>query len=174
MGHRRGASDTGLPTVQGPDYSDDVSTYCYSNRIPNGVRKPPLRQKERYIDEEEEYGSPSCEGDPFHDADFEIIRSSRPTSPWGSSRRPDVRKFRVKVHASEDTRYIIVGPTIEFEEFEARIREKFGFRLRLRIRMQDDGDMITMVDQEDLDLLMGSARENARRERSAMGKMEVR
>lgn len=67
----------------------------------------------------------------------------------------------------------MMEPTIEFREFESRIRDKFGFRTLLRIRMQDDGDMITMVDQEDLDLLMAGSREMARREGSEMGKMEV-
>ena len=84
-----------------------------------------------------------------------------------------MHRFRVKVHAAEDTRYIIVGTVTCFGEFEARIREKFGFRAGLRLRMQDDGDMISMVDQEDLDILFSGARESARREGSAMGKMEV-
>jgi hypothetical protein len=67
----------------------------------------------------------------------------------------------------------MIGPSIEFAEFENRIREKFGFRCPLKMKVQDDGDMITMVDQEDLDLLFTSAREVARREGSEMGKMEV-
>jgi hypothetical protein len=67
----------------------------------------------------------------------------------------------------------MIGPTLEYSEFEAKIREKFGFRSLLRIRMQDEGDMITMVDQEDLDLLLSSATEAARKEGSEMGKMEV-
>lgn len=62
---------------------------------------------------------------------------------------------------------------MQFAEFETRIREKFGFKCPLKMRVQDDGDMITMVDQEDLDLLLSSAREVARREGSEMGKMEV-
>jgi hypothetical protein len=78
------------------------------------------------------------------------------------------------VHAVEDTRYIIIGPTNSFSEFEGKIRDKFGFRCLLKIRMQDEGDMITMVDQEDLDLLFSSSREAAIREGSEMGKMEVR
>jgi hypothetical protein len=77
------------------------------------------------------------------------------------------------VHAPDDIRYIIIGPTIDFPEFESRIREKFGFQCPLKMKVQDDGDMITMVDQEDLDLLLSSAREVAQRERSEMGKMEV-
>lgn len=68
----------------------------------------------------------------------------------------------------------MIGPTVQFSEFETRIREKFGFKCPLKMRVQDDGDMITMVDQEDLDLLLSSAREVARREGSEMGKMEVR
>jgi hypothetical protein len=78
------------------------------------------------------------------------------------------------VHAPDDIRYIMIGPTVQFAEFETRIREKFGFKCPLKMRVQDDGDMITMVDQEDLDLLLTSAREVARREGSEMGKMEVR
>jgi hypothetical protein len=67
----------------------------------------------------------------------------------------------------------MIGPGVEFAEFENRVREKFGFRAPLRMKVQDDGDMITMVDQEDLDLLISSATEVARREGSEMGKMEV-
>lgn len=67
----------------------------------------------------------------------------------------------------------MIGPNIEFREFENRIREKFGFKCPLKMKVQDDGDMITMVDQEDLDLLVSSAKEVAKRERSEMGKIEV-
>ena len=67
----------------------------------------------------------------------------------------------------------MIGPKIEFAEFENRIREKFGFKCPLKMKVQDDGDMITMVDQEDLDLLVSSAKEVARREGSEMGKIEV-
>jgi hypothetical protein len=67
----------------------------------------------------------------------------------------------------------MIGPTIAFAEFETRIREKFGFKCPLKMKVQDDGDMITMVDQEDLDLLISSAKEVARREGSEMGKIEV-
>ncbi|RMJ21158.1 hypothetical protein PHISP_07973 [Aspergillus sp. HF37] len=193
MGHRRGISDTGYAGAGERAYEDEPHGMYNSARTmgmaaANGVRKP-VRQRERYIDEDEEYHChgqyPTGDDDPFHAStsatggDFEPFRTKRrtgsPTRETATARRdgPDVCKFRVKVHAPEDTRYIIVGPGIGFGEFEGRIREKFGFRLRLRIRMQDDGDMITMVDQEDLDLLVGAARENAGREGSGMGKMEI-
>lgn len=100
-------------------------------------------------------------------------RSPARYSRRANSRRPEVRRFRTKVHAPDDIRYIMIGPTVEFAEFEAKIREKFGFQCPLKMKVQDDGDMITMVDQEDLDLLLSSAREVARREGSEMGKMEV-
>ena len=82
-------------------------------------------------------------------------------------------KIRVKVHANDDTRYIMIGPTIEYGDLESRVREKFGIKSRLRIKMEDDGDMITMADQEDLEMLLGTVRNWARKEKNEMGKMEV-
>ncbi|KAL2872513.1 uncharacterized protein BJX67DRAFT_369160 [Aspergillus lucknowensis] len=180
-GHRRGASDTGFGTVPNGYPESAYASYgvygeARAMAIANGGR--PF-QHEGYIDEEEEYGSSPCDEDLAPEAGFEIMRTrqrarSRSRGPGrGYSRRPEVRKFRVKVHSSDDTRYIIIGPTIEFPEFEARIREKFGFQMQLKIKMHDEGDMITMVDQEDLDLLLMASREIARREASEMGKMEV-
>ena len=42
-----------------------------------------------------------------------------------------------------------------------------------KIKIKDDADMITMADQDDLDMAIESARSVARREKSDMGKMEV-
>jgi hypothetical protein len=67
----------------------------------------------------------------------------------------------------------MIEANIGYGEFEGRIREKFGFRGLLRIRMRDDNDMITMGDQEDLELLLSAARDEARRENQDMGKIEV-
>lgn len=182
-GHRRGLSDTAsAPVVEHMSPEEGYSNYNGFRPMANGIRRTPIRKREQFIDEEEEYCSPNYEGDPFHDTEFEMVGvpgMKRYTgSPLrdprrGSSRRPEVRKFRIKAHAAEDTRYIIVEPTIEYSEFERKIREKYGFRSPLKIKLRDDGDMITMVDQEDLDLLLSSARENAMREGSTMGKMEV-
>ncbi|KAL3467081.1 hypothetical protein BJX64DRAFT_283811 [Aspergillus heterothallicus] len=175
-GHRRAGSE-GLGFVPNgyPENAYGVYGEARAMALANGGR--PFHQ-EGYIDEEEEYGSSPCDEELAPYAGFEIMGAkqrtrSRSRGPArGYSRRPEVRKFRVKVHSSEDTRYIIIGPTIEFPEFEARIREKFGFQMQLKIKMQDEGDMITMVDQEDLDLLLMASREIARREGSEMGKME--
>lgn len=99
----------------------------------------------------------------------------RPNLPIRSSsrRRPDIRNVRVKVHANEDTRYMMFGSMVEYGDFEGKIREKFAIKSKLRIRMQDEGDMITMGDQDDLDMLLFSAKEAARKENTDMAKMEV-
>ncbi len=93
-----------------------------------------------------------------------------------TSRRPDVRKFRVKVHA-EDVRYIMIGGAVEFPDFVDRIRDKFGMRRPFKIKIKDedmpDGDMITMGDQDDLEMAMMSAKEAAKRQRQDIGKIEV-
>jgi len=82
----------------------------------------------------------------------------------------------VKVHA-EDVRYIMIGSAIEFPDLVDRIREKFGLRKRFKIKVRDEdmpnGDMITMGDQDDLDMVLMSVKAQAKRERLDMGKMEV-
>lgn len=89
-----------------------------------------------------------------------------------------MRKIRVKVHANDDTRYIMLNtPLIEYDDFESRVREKFGIRGKLRMLMRDfddePGQMITMADQDDLDVLLNHVKSTARKERNEMGKMEV-
>lgn len=145
-----------------------------------------------YIEEEDEdeegYVSDAYEGEDFmHDVgvDFEMVGgagalSTRHTrGPSGhqrtSSRRiVEVKKIRVKVHLGNDeTRYLMIGPAVTYDDFEAKVREKFGLRKKLRMRMQDDGDMITMADQDDLDMLVESAKSAARKEKQDMGKMDV-
>lgn len=146
----------------------------------------PRHQPQQYIDEQEEYASDGCDDEgegegpgTIDDGEFEMVGAAS-AGCHGQSRRAkhgrrrvEISKFRIKVHAAHDTRYIIVGPAVQLGEFEGRIRDKFGMASGLKIKMRDDGDMVTMVDQEDLDLLLMAAREVARREGSEMGKMEV-
>ena len=99
------------------------------------------------------------------------------------TRRPEMKKIRIKVHDKDDTRYIMMATSpnvsgksgIDFGDFEARVREKFLVKgvLKMKIKEDDSGDLITMGDQDDLDVLMHSVRQGCRRERSDMGKMEV-
>ncbi|KAL7918294.1 hypothetical protein ACQKWADRAFT_323904 [Trichoderma austrokoningii] len=135
-------------------------------------------RQQRYDDEDEgsdyDYGS-------FDEGEFEMVSSvrrgpgsvSRPSR--GASRRPEIRKIRVKVH-SDDVRYIMIGTSIEFSDFVDRIRDKFGLRRRFKIKMKDEDvpdDMITMGDQDDLDVAIQSAKSQAKRQRLDVGKMEV-
>ena len=136
------------------------------------------RQQPRYIEEEEE-GSDYDDGS-FDDAEFEMVSNNRRAqgSRSGSrapSRRPDVRKVKVKVHA-DDVRYIMVGTAIEFPDLVDRVREKFGLRRRFKIKMKDEDmpeDMITMGDQDDLEMALQSATSAAKRQRQEVGKLEV-
>lgn len=71
----------------------------------------------------------------------------------------------------------MIGPAIEFADLVDRVREKFGMRKRFKIKIRDDdgdaGDMITMADQDDLDMAIMAVKANARREKLDMGKMSV-
>jgi hypothetical protein len=139
------------------------------------------RAQPKYVEEGEE--ASDYDDGSFDENEFEMVSSRPPprsrtasTSGRGQSRRPEMRKIRVKVHA-EDVRYLMIGPAIEFADFVDRIREKFAIRKRFKITVRDDdlpnGDMITMGDQDDLDMAILTVKDNARRERLDMGKMEV-
>ncbi|KIX04233.1 uncharacterized protein Z518_07787 [Rhinocladiella mackenziei CBS 650.93] len=147
------------------DTVDDVYRMYASPR-----RRQRRQEQQAYINEEDEYIDEEEMSEDM--TGFEPVR--RPTSRSGrGSRRHDMRKIRVKCHFNEDTRYLMIGAVIDFGDFESKIREKFGIKEQLKIRMQDDGDMITMADQDDLEMLLSSVRNQARKERSEMGKMEV-
>lgn len=186
QGHRRNLSDTHT-TYSEPDYAqppgptDPYDPYTAQRNAAPSWSRGSRHQPPQFIEEEEEFFEDPCDAAKLNGG-FEIVGSGpsqrRTRSParysrHANPRRPEIHKFRTKVHAPDDTRYIMIGPTIEFAEFENRIREKFGFKCPLKMKVQDDGDMITMVDQEDLDLLISSAKEVARREGSEMGKIEV-
>lgn len=143
-----------------------------------GSRQQGRRQQPRYIEEDEE----GSDDGSFDEGDFEMIPNRRPGSSSvsgssrGQSRRPEARKVRIKVH-SEDVRYIMVGTAIEFPDLVDKIRDKFGLRRRFKLKVRDedapDSDMITMGDQDDLDMVMMGVKSAARKARQDIGKMEV-
>jgi hypothetical protein len=150
----------------------------------SGSRQPAFNGEPRFSN-----GSDVTVGDFYEEDEFAKVEAPyfdtvggapnsharRPNLPMRSSsrRKPDIRNVRVKIHAHEDTRYMMFGSMIEYGDFEGKIREKFGIKSKLKIRMQDEGDMITMGDQDDLDMLLSTAKEAARKENSEMAKMEV-
>jgi len=85
-----------------------------------------------------------------------------------------MRKIRIKVHAPEDTRYIMAGAAPVYAELVDQVKGKFGLKTDARLRIKDeDGDMVTVGDQDDLDLAVLVCKEAARAEGAEMGKMEV-
>jgi hypothetical protein len=153
------------------------------SRSSRSQRSAATRTRDRYIEEEDEDGS-DYDDVSFDEGEFEMVSNRRPGpgsvvsggSKRGYSRRDTLRTIRVKVHAAGDVRYIAVGPAVEFPDLADRIRDKFGLR-RFKIKVKDDdspdGDMITMGDQDDLDMVMVTVKQNARKQRSETGKMEV-
>ena len=90
------------------------------------------------------------------------------------SRRPlELKNMRVKVHSGDDTRYIMLSPEVQFLEFVDRVREKFGLKAAFKLKVRDEGDLITMGDGDDWDMAGRAVRKEARGEGVEMGKMEV-
>ena len=86
---------------------------------------------------------------------------------------PDLRKIRLKVHG-EDTRYVMTTPTTPYAELADQIRAKFSLKGAFKLKIRDEeGDSITMGDQDDWEMAVGMCRVAAARERGEMGKMEV-
>ncbi|KHO01161.1 NADPH oxidase regulator NoxR [Metarhizium album ARSEF 1941] len=146
----------------------------------SGDKHPSTRSRQlpRYMDEDD--GSDYDDGS-FDGPEFEIVtkngrRQGSRSDSRTSSRRPGIRKIRVKVHAG-DIRYIMIGTAIEFPDFVDRIKDKFGLRRRFKIKTQDedtsDGEMITIGDQDDLEMAVQSATNLAKRQRQDVPKLEI-
>lgn len=163
-------------------YPDDVydmysagSRGSRSTRSGNG-RRP---QQQRYMEDEDDDGS-DYDGNSIDEGDFEMMVPRRGTgsvagSTRGQSRMPEVRKVRVKVHA-DDVRYIMVGTAVEFADMVDKVRDKFGLRRRFKIKVRDEdspSEMITMGDQDDLDMVMMGVKSQARKQKLEVGKLEV-
>jgi hypothetical protein len=68
----------------------------------------------------------------------------------------------------------MVGPDVDFHDFVDRVREKFGLRVRFKLKVRDEGDLITMADSDDWDMAVQSVKREVANEGGEMGKMEVR
>jgi hypothetical protein len=134
---------------------------------------------QRPIEEDEEVS----DYDSFDEGEFEMVSNRRPGtsttgsgSTRGSSRRPGLRTVRIKVHG-EDVRLVTVGAAIEFPDLVDKIRDKFGLRQRFKLKVRDEdapqSDMITVGDQDDLEMIMSSVKAAARKKREETGKLDV-
>jgi hypothetical protein len=153
------------------DTVDDVyRMYAAPRRRPTQRRPDPdlyLNEEDEYIDDEAMSGEDMSGFEPVRRAPSRSGTTSR------GSKRPEMRKIRVKCHFNDDTRYLMIGAVIDFGDLESKIREKFAIKDQLKIKHLDDNDMITLADQDDLEMLLSEVRSKARKERSEMGKMEV-
>jgi hypothetical protein len=171
------------PRRRGSD--DDIDEYAdevydlYQSRRPNYARsRTGKTSRPMYIDEEDEDDYDVSDDD----LDFEMVSRSKsrrrsPVQRSNTTRRQQERnevgsKIRVKVHGS-DTRYVFIDQSKTMREFVQQIRDKFGMRSNFKVEIRDDGDMITMADQDDLDMAIQTARSMARKENAETAKMEV-
>lgn len=62
-----------------------------------------------------------------------------------------------------------------FESFVDRVREKFGLRARFKLKVRDEGDLITMGDADDWAMAVEAVRRELEGSEGGgeMGKMEV-
>ncbi|QUC23651.1 uncharacterized protein UV8b_07892 [Ustilaginoidea virens] len=155
--------------------NDDPADFYASRDARTSARS---RRQPRYADEDDEsdYDGGSLDG-----AEFEMVSNHRRgqgsrSEPRAPPRQPEIHKIRVKVHAG-DVRYVMIGTATEFPDFVDRIRDKFAVRRRFKIKIKDEdmpeGDMITVGDQDDLEMAMHSAINMAKRQRQDVAKMEV-
>lgn len=122
--------------------------------------------------------------------DFEMMEPApgRRNTTAGATRRPsravrngggggaadgDIRSVRVKMHYEDDTRYIMCGTNVDFEEFQDKVRDKLELRNRIRIKIKDEGDLITVGDADDWNMQVIMARKSAKRDGDDMARMEV-
>jgi hypothetical protein len=168
---RRGSDDDIIDDY----YEEDGYNQSRGSRGAYGRSKQSRRPA--YIEEEDE---DDYDGSDLDDAEFEMMSRSksrkrspaRSTRSGGSNRVAAGAKIRVKVHAG-DTRYVFINQETTMREFWQQIKEKFGVRNNFKVEIKDDGDMITMADQDDLDMAIDTAKSMARRENSDMPKLEV-
>lgn len=160
------------------DYDDDELYDLYrddrSRRAPSvaGSRRGSSRQQTRRREyDDDRYASDAYEGSSLDEGEFEMLDSRSRTS---SRRQPDIKKIKVKCHNGDDTRIIMITPSQDYREFMKRLKDKFGFRKDVKCKIKDeDGEMISLFDQEDLENAISTVKAAARKEKLDTGKMEV-
>ena len=69
---------------------------------------------------------------------------------------------------------MMLTPDVRFPDFVERVREKFGLSRDggWKVKVRDEGDLITVGDRDDWEMAVGSVKREARGEGVEMGKME--
>ena len=139
-----------------------------------------------YIEEEAETPFDLDPSPTINEDDFDMLSNPRYTmhsmlsassrGTTATARRPEVTKLRFKVHAG-DVRYIMTSVHVGFPELAEKVREKFMVQGRFKIKVKDedmpDGDMITVGDQDDLDMVIQTSKALARKQRVDTARVEV-
>lgn len=87
---------------------------------------------------------------------------------------PMVHRIRLKLHHGDETRYIVVPTTTTLTELMQQVTQKVEAKRRIRLRTRDeDNDLITIGDQEDLDVLISACKHLAETQAVETGKMEI-
>lgn len=90
------------------------------------------------------------------------------------ARGPRVQKITCKIYGLEDTRKIVLEPFLQVKDFQTRLAVKFQWTELPKLRVKDeDGEMILLEDQDDLDDACEMAILKAQRENKVVGSMEV-
>ena len=107
---------------------------------------------------------------------FEIVppKPSYPRHRSQSRRTPDLRSIRIKVHTDGEIRYVITSGSPTYEDVVEQMRAKFGYKGTAKLKIQDeDGDKVTLGDQDDLKMALLTCKAAAARDKSELGKMEM-
>ncbi|KAH9834329.1 Neutrophil cytosol factor 2 [Teratosphaeria destructans] len=169
------ASSTDLLEVQViEDPIEAYSQQSYRSQQATHRRTVSSAHKSQYLtitEEDEDDEVTSLSDEPLA---FEIIPPKGHQRQKSQSKRaPEIRKIRVKVHA-EDMRYVMTTPDVRFEALFEQIRQKFGLNGSFKLKMRDEeGDLVTMSDQDDLDMAISACKAAAAEERNELGKMEL-
>ncbi|OLL25170.1 Neutrophil cytosol factor 2 [Neolecta irregularis DAH-3] len=128
--------------------------YCYYD---NDHQKRTHRQKApRRTDDQSDYE------EDYNEPDFEMIR------------KIECQKVKVRIHFANEIRALVVPIDIEFDKFRRRIIDKLEIKCRIKVKARDeDGELIVLGDNEDLEMIMFAAKEEARRKRVELGRIEV-
>ena len=165
------------------EYPDDVydlyRNTAYSNPYENERRSDGARRDRRQYDRDSSGGSLddfemlNDVGGPPARSGRDLREPSRSRGTSQSRRQVDIRTVRAKVHCGDDTRYIMVSTTVTFEEFLDRVRDKLALKKGFRLRMKDEGDLITVGDRDDWDMAVQTSRKEARKAGEDMARLEV-
>jgi len=84
-------------------------------------------------------------------------------------------QIKVKVKMDGSTKILMVPTDIEIDEFTDRVATKFGISTRrLKCQFEDeDGSMVDLSDQDELETLIELAKEEAKLNRQEFGRAEV-